>query len=201
MLSQNIIPTVIAENLCAQLINFQQQIMTRPAAEQFPTQQEVNLQSKLITNIIKINKHNATDVATKAMNEFLRFIKKDDPQLAKAVAEKYAHFIGADPIAIKDVSEPQVKGDVPPFDEACFEQHKHILTTCERTDARDRINCQQRIVNKQWLEYNLFQYCLPPAQRRFIASETTYHDLFNHSKVVVQIKEFLAQKAVMKTAA
>jgi hypothetical protein len=206
MLSPTTIPAAIADNLCAQLIAFQQQIATRTDAAQFPSMQEVNLQTKLITNIIKINKHNATDIVTKAITEFLRFLKKDDPQLSKLVTEKYAQFMGLD-TPTEETPAPAIPtpayitGDAPPFDEAYFHQEKERLDSSQLNLPTSTVSFKGRWVPLKWLEYNLIQYLLPVEERRFHANPDNFMQTIDHNTVYEKILEVKARLGIEKIAA
>ena len=206
MLTSTTIPAAIANNLCAQLIAFQQQIATRTDAAQFPSMQEVNLQTKLITNIIKINKHNATDIVTKAITEFLRFLKKDDPQLSKLVAEKYAQFMGLD-TPTEETPAPAIPtpayitGDAPPFDEAYFHQQKERLDRSELYLPTSTASFKGRWVPLKWLEYNLIQYLLPVEERRFHANPDNFMQTIDHNTVYEKILKVKARLGIEKIAA
>lgn len=183
--NNQIIPSHIADSLCRQLIAFQQTIETRDHGLQFPTPQEVNLQSKMIANVIKIKKYNATDYAAKAIAEFIRFLGKEDKQLAKIVAEKYANFIGGADTRVLAYEQDAPRNDEAPvphkpnevtqenrhLTQRQFDKNKEMLGVIGHVDRYSTTTFEGRIVKSMWLEYNLYQYCLPPAQRRFLNDE------------------------------
>lgn len=96
--SINSIPAAIADNLCLQLLALQQFIFARPEADRHPSLQEINMQTKLLMNIIRIKKFNVADLVAKNMATFIRSLAKEDKQLGKQVSEKYARFISGDQV-------------------------------------------------------------------------------------------------------
>ncbi|PQJ13077.1 hypothetical protein CJD36_004860 [Flavipsychrobacter stenotrophus] len=120
MLSSSInpsgIPTIIADNFCTQLLAFQNAIFARPAGDQIPTQQEINMQTKLLSNIIKIKKLNATDHVAKFMTTFCRFLGKEDKEQAQKIAGKFIQFMGLDSTDSDIATQETVIAETNPFE-------------------------------------------------------------------------------------
>ncbi len=77
---------------------------------------------------------------------------------------------------------PQVPpAEQPPITEAEFEQHKLLLTNLN-VSAAQKTQFRGGSHGVNWLQYNLFQYCLPPAERKFHTNEFSYHKTINHAR-------------------
>lgn len=68
--------------------------MLREEAQCLPTPQELNMQTKMVTNIIKIKKLIATDNVAMEMKKFFRFLSRENKEFSKTVAEKYMDYKG-----------------------------------------------------------------------------------------------------------
>ena len=202
------IPAIIADNFCTQLLSIQNALFARPAAEQIPTQQEINMQTKLLNNVIKIRKFNANDHVAKFMATFCRFLGKEDKELSKAVAEKYMQFMGLDITETEIEPTPPLKQAMPepeplpadtinleerPYD--YFDKYKHLLEDYRYGNKDSVVDIGEKQYNKQCVEYNLLQYTLPEADRRFIPDPGDYHTQIDHEQTIKQIERYLRSRA------
>jgi len=206
------IPSVIADNLCTQLLTYQNAIFARPEAERMPTTLEINMQTKLISNILKIKKFNATDHIAKFMTTFCRFISKNDKEQAKTVAAMFADFIGgtmteqqqqqpADTPVKTPRPEPgplpedALKTEIRPYTYGHFDQYKYLLEDYRSGNRDTTIRLGDKEYNKQCVEYNLLQFTLPEESRKFILDPGEYHRLIDHEQTIKQIERYLHIRA------
>lgn len=203
------IPAIIADNFCTQLLSIQNALFARPAAEQIPTQQEINMQTKLLNNVIKIRKFNATDHLAKFMTTFCSFLGKEDKELSKIIAQKYMQFMGLDTAeteieptstALKQTREEPaplpadaLKIEERPYD--YFDKYKHLLEDYRYGNKDSIVDIGEKQYNKQCVEYNLLQYTLPEAARRFIPDPGDYHAQIDHEQTIKQIERYLRSRA------
>ncbi len=92
------------------------------------------------------------------------------------------------PSMLRDPSKPLPASAKAPFSETDFANYGHLL---QRFSAKpiDKTRINDRLYDLHWIQYNLFQYHLPPANRRFYADEHSYHRFFNHKEVIVSIRK------------
>ena len=155
----------IMQNICSQLISFQQQIAEREENKGIPTAQEINMQCKLINCIDKLRRYHS--VLAKAA-------RAAEPARAE-------HSIAAN-TATQATGGNTNNGS---FDvtEDDFAVYGSLMGDFGHLKEHTTIRFKGGYVTVKWLEYNLYQYCLPPAERRFIlsesqvASEVDYNDL------------------------
>jgi hypothetical protein len=83
----------------------------------------------------------------------------------------------------------------PPVTQADFEKYKHEVAT-RGYDYKSMIDFNDRMVNVQWLQYNLFQYYLPESERSFFHDEHEYHRRISHSKIQNRINAFLKENGI-----
>lgn len=188
--------TTIAQKLANQIIAFQQSIEARPAGLQFPTMQEANQQHKLITCLLRLVKQPARP----------RKEKVQDPSDIAAL-NSWATTVN-DIFSMPTESDLPMK-DVPPkiappaITARDFEQYGHLLGKSSFANLTDKttIKFNGRYVNAKWLEYNLYQYCLPADQRHFIDDARKVIGEVDHKITQEQIAAHLAQKSEQKLAA
>ena len=217
-------PAIIADNLCSQIIAFQNAISAREEGQRFPTPQEISLQCKLINCLDKLKKYPNKGQSMQAITGLIHFMEEQDDDLAPVMWAKYEEYmqarsasgykpynIEAGPIpfvyapppvtARQPDSEPDsLSGEQsdstngsgfaptpmsvsteglelsgtevskPPFPVSEFEKYKNYFNTLFRRPLTPyrTVHFMQKDVNARWLEYNLFQYCLPEQERRFI---------------------------------
>ncbi len=67
----------------------------------------------------------------------------------------------------------------PPFSSGNLETHRSLLFNADvGYNQTTRIDGRAR--NTSWVQYNLFQFLLAPADRRFYHDESNYNSIFNH---------------------
>ena len=205
------IPSVIADNLCTQLLTYQNASFGRSEAERMPTPLEINMHTKLISNILKIKKFNATDHIAKFMTTFCRFISKNDKVQAKTVAAMFADFIDgtlteqqqqpADTPVKNPMPEPgplpedALKTEIRPYTYGHFDQYKYLLEDYRSGNRDTTIRLGDKEYNKQCVEYNLLQFTLPEESRKFILDPGEYHRLIDHEQTIKQIERYLHIRA------
>ena len=155
----------IMQSICNQLISFQQQIADREENKGIPTAQEINMQCRLINCIDKLRRHHAGLVkAARAMD-----VAREEGSVAAIINT---------PAAQDDTDSGFIH-----LTEEDFRDHKHLMGSFRHVDDNASVRFKGEYVTVKWLEYNLYQYCLPPAERRFmlnarqIAREIDYNDL------------------------
>lgn len=197
------IPESIADQFCKQLTAFQFTIECRGEDLCFPSPQELNMQTKMINNVIKIKKHNATDYVSIAMKRFLKFIAATDKQMAKTVDALYAQFSSgngsSDAKNTADNSPLQPTPDTPELTPAQelnvslqdFKENEQKLLNYALGNEHSKILFQGRYVNKYWLEYNLTQFTLPSLQRKFITEANFRYTWHERHQIEEQIRHHL----------
>jgi hypothetical protein len=186
----------IAQKLANQIVAFQSAIEARPQGQQFPTPQEANQQHKLITCLLRLVKQPAKP----------RKEKLHTPADIEALNSwaKVANEIMATPIATES-DPPEIRTHTAPkttttaVTQRDFEQYGHQLGKSAFANLTDKttIKFNGRYVNAKWLQYNLFQYCLPLEQRNFIEDARNVIAQVDHHANCEKIEEFLAQKNKM----
>lgn len=161
---------LIAANLEQHILALQQQIATRPEGQQFPTVQEVNQQCKLINCLIKLRKP-----APK------QSVKDNEPEQAATAPN----------VPVTTALSQPVSQKITPND---FKTYGHYLARSGSVGKNGTIKFNGRMVNSRWLEYNLFQYCLPPAERRFIDDARQVIAETDHAAIQSKIREHLANR-------
>ena len=197
----NTIETII-ENICGQLIAFQQSIATKTENPGIPTLPEINMQCRLINCIDKLRRYHAR-LLKAAMTT-------DEPenQMPKLPAIhpllNHAQMAGADdPEVMENDTENDMEYGIinqyAPFSPRDFIDNRHLMGSFGKVTDTCTVKFMGRYVNTKWLEYNLFQYTRPFHDRRFIretqfvASEIDYKDL--------QEQIVLYKKRIRSTAA
>ena len=84
-----------------------------------------------------------------------------------------------------------------------FEQYGHQLGKGIFANLTDKttIRFNGRYVNARWLEYNLYQYCLPLEQRYFIEDARDVIAYVAASDMREKVKDYKAQQTAGKMAA
>ena len=143
----------IMQNICSQLISFQQQIAEREENKGIPTAQEINMQCKLINCIDKLRRYHSG--------------------LAKA-ARAADTAIGGNSVATAEAQPAGEETNIGSFEvtEDDFAVYGPMMGEFGHLKEHTTIRFKGGYVTVKWLEYNLYQYCLPPAERRFIYSES-----------------------------
>ncbi len=85
----------------------------------------------------------------------------------------------------------------PPFNFRNFERHKSLLLEHNLgPEAVMMIDGYKH--NSCWVQYNLFQFLLPPAERRFVHNEHSWHKIFNYYYVQDAIQTYCKQIGMKK---
>lgn len=162
----------IINNLSGQLLALQAEINQRD--QPIPTLQEVNTQVKLI---------NAIDKVQRLIDRKNRKDAKEAKE-SQAGAAKQARLIPLPP-----TDREYISGDPPPVSRDDFDAHQQLLL---QNKGETMTPYKGNYVNRQWLVYNLFQYCLPVAERRFIASVAHFRKTVNMDKTRKTIDNYIA---------
>ena len=180
-------------NLCNQLIAFQDAIATRTENPGVPNQHEITLQCKLINCLDKLRRfHGRTTKAKKekTTNEASTQEFGNETEIGivsdNAIPSHFSHI-------------PSHSSTLAPVSQQDFTDYKHLLGHFGKLTNTSQIRFRGRYVNAQWLEYNLFQYCLPAPDRRFIHDTQTLLTTINHQTTQERIAEYL--KTVGRVAA
>ncbi len=193
-------PASISNSLYTQLAAFQHTIDGRAPEACYPSDKELLLQTKLITNIIRIKKHNAVDHVAKVMKKFIKHLAATDKQLALIIADEFAYFskqpsfvniVDEMNTAVKECEQQEAltvnkDGHEPPLTEDQYNRCKSYLANVNKVDKDKMYNVDGKNYKKNWLEYNLFQYTLPVAHRKFIFSQDLYEKYVDHG-IIIQL--------------
>ncbi len=198
-LSPDII-TAIAQKLSNQILAFQSAIEARPDGQQYPTPQEANQQHKLITCLLRLIKqpvrsrkehhHQPEDVAALA-------------SWAKAAEKIMTAPEGTESDSLQTTRQQVQKNTSTVVTQRDFEQYGHQLGKGIFANLTDKttIRFNGRYVNARWLEYNLYQYCLPLEQRYFIEDARDVIAYVAASDMREKVKDYKAQQTAGKMAA
>ncbi len=165
--------TLISRNICIQLVALQKAINARDEGHRHPTPQDIAMQHKLIGCLDKLRRLSGEKVSAK--NNRTNLPKKDDERQPS-------------------MDQPQNVTESSPITEHDFKDYNHLLYTLHSLRDTDTIRFRGRLVNTKWLQYNLLQYCLPPAERKFIGdarrviAEVNYNETQEKAKQLMQIK-------------
>jgi transposase-like protein len=197
----------VSENLCRQLLVFQQQINDR---EDVPTAQELNTQVRLVNSILKLEKTIGKTQQADAMTEFLEFVANTNEQAGNLLLDMYIAYADAmeakkqvrkQPVKTSNqpVTHQQPEKQEPaPITQQDFNDYRHLLNSFGDLTDRHTTRFRGRFVNSRWLQYNLLQYCLPPDQRRFMGDARKV--LVDTDATDVQL-QVAAQLSSLRTAA
>ena len=192
--------TTIAQKLCDQILAFQRSIEARAEGQRFPTPQETNQQHKLITCLLRLTKQPARP----------RQERTQDPEVVsalqswgKVVDEVFSMPTSSDYIPTATQPTPTSAPQRPVVTQRDFEQYGHLLGKSSFANLTDKttIKFNGRYVNAKWLEYNLFQFCLPAEDRRFIDDARKVIADIDHKLTQQLIHDYLSNVAAHKQAA
>ncbi len=192
--------TTIAQKLCDQILAFQRSIEARAEGQRFPTPQETNLQHKLITCLLRLTKQPARP----------RKENTQEPEVAAALKswEKVVDEVFSMPTTsdyVPSATQPTTAAapQRPAVTQRDFEQYGHLLGKSSFANLTDKttIKFNGRYVNAKWLEYNLFQYCLPAEDRRFVDDARKVIADIDHKLTQQQIHDYLSNETHHKHAA
>lgn len=167
----------IADNLCGQLLAFQKQIAGRGDEV---TAQELSTQVRLVNSILKLDKAIGKTQQADVMKAFLEYVANTNEQVGDLLLDMYMAWADATENKkparkqpVKTGNQPEAtpqpeKPEAAPITRQDFSDYRHLLNTFGTLTDRHTIRFRGRFVNSRWLQYNLLQYCLPPAERRFI---------------------------------
>lgn len=161
----------IINNFVSQLLAVQAQIMERE--QPIPTLQELNLQVKLI---------NAIDKMQRIID---RKARKDAKEAKAAQANATKSLVLA---ATPSGDQEYINGDPPPISSADFEKYQLLLLEEVAGNNDTMVRFGDGYVNRKWLVYNLFQYCLPVADRLFINNVARFRKNINTSRLAQMIR-------------
>ena len=183
--------SIISENICSQLIAFQEVIASREEGNRYPTAQEINLQCKLINCLDKLRRQMVRQQAESNVKGFLCFVSKGSKELGATLRQKYADYqaskhqitagVAAPPeepgqrnvspqAQEEPVREPLHSGSTTPVSERDFREYRHLISQFSDGPDSEQFYFHGRYVNAKWLGYNLFQYTLPVHERSFTNS-------------------------------
>ncbi len=189
--------------LSNQVLEFQKSITAREPGNCFPSIKEVGMLCRLINCLAKLKKLSEPFNGHKAILAFATFLGKEDKTLAKTVRTKYKEFqVGTQPESREAPTTESGIGVIaptpePPITKAEFDQHRSLLFNLHLNKHHiTTVNGQPR--NTNWLQYNLFQWHLPRAERRFFDSESDYHSTIDHNAVCRNIKQHFSRHNIKR---
>ena len=98
------------------------------------------------------------------------------------------------------VPDPSLRADdaPPPISFDDYMEYQHIMLELKAVPtAMSRIRGQQR--NTNWIQYNLYQWCLPPDKRKFHHNEFRYCREIDHSITKREIGRYLERHGLKPT--
>ena len=160
------------ENLFSQILTLQQTILTRDENPGLPTPAEINTQCRLINCIDKLRRYHA------------RLLK--EAAAGNSLAE----------VASQLTCTPDA-GTPPPITEQDFIAYRHLIGSFRHVTDTCTVRFRGRYVNTRWLEYNLYQYCLPEDERRFLNDEGQKISEADYASLQQKMKWYKSQSKKM----
>ncbi len=201
---------LISANMLQHIITLQQAINSREPNERFPTTQEMALMSKMITGLEKLKRFLAPprkEQAEKASTR-TRSRKSHSTDLAGALLpsltnNEYSPVGTPDEDEPTEVLSPALQQAIANYDPEAvrFPILEHELGDYEflfddtRRDRNHTTMVKGHEYNSHWLQYNLYQYCLPLHERRFYYNPARYHQEIDHGNTSWMIQKYLRGKA------
>ncbi len=216
--SENTLETTLImafAQLSNQLLEFQRSITQREENSRFPSFKEVGMLCRLINCLAKLKKLADPFNGQKAITAFATFIAKQDKELSKTIKAKYKEFQAGSPQdtpetheaalhqpasptdATTTTKETQLETPPPPITKEDFDKHKGLLFNLHH-NQHHTTEVNGHPCNTNWLQYNLFQWYLPRAERRFCHNETDYHTTINHTEACRKIKQHFSRQRIKK---
>jgi len=174
----------ISDNLAIQLIACQRAIAEKQAN---PSLQEMSMQTRLINSMLKLDTKLNKTIQADVMTAFLEYVSNTNAELGDALLDLYLAYAQTTEKKKTDRKQPVKTSNQPvttgnetvtipqpakpesaPITEQDYKDYKHLLHTFGNITDKHTTRFRGRFVNSRWLQYNLLQYCLPPAERRFI---------------------------------
>ncbi len=215
---------VISTNMLQQIIALQEVINSREPQQRFPTMQEAGLLTKMITALEKLKRFLAPPKQPSTERVTARNKRNKQAETAASEVSGNAQFAADEETPAsrtksnnKPANEtpvPQIAADgydplIPslqkalatfdpedvrfPIEEHEFSDYQHLFDNM-RSDERHTTMVKGYEYNTNWLQYNLYQYCLPLHERRFFYNEARYHQRIGHENVMWLIGEYLRRK-------
>ncbi len=100
-----------------------------------------------------------------------------------------------DMIVLRSSKIQPVYSTEPPFREDNLEKHKSLLLDAT-VDWHHTVRIDGHIRNACWARFNLFQFLLPPCDRRFFHQEINFMKIFNLGQVNQAITKFLLDNRI-----
>ncbi len=141
----------IAENFCRQIIAIQRNILTRPQGQDTPTPEETMMMVKLVNCLDKIRRFSGRTPSRKT---------KKETTISETPLTVVPPNTDKQPVVAAQETAPVSQQD--------FEDYNYILGNIGFIEDATTVKFRDTQVNAKWLQYNLFQYCLPAASRQFI---------------------------------
>ncbi len=98
-------------------------------------------------------------------------------------------------IILRSAPHPPVYSSEPPFREDNLEKHKSLILN-NSVDWHHTVRIEGHIRNACWAQYNLFQFLLPPSDRRFYHQEINFMKIFNIGQVSQAIARFCHENRI-----
>ncbi len=216
----------IAQNMCNHLLAFQNTIEARPPQERYPTQPELNMLCKMMSCLEKIKRMQKAVAPTRILTNFLAFVRQANNEVAPTVASLLSSFAAEKNLpdapdkagqqlpktskSTEDTPAPQQAASMifpqpdpallagspaPPISLADYTTHQNVLLQLNASPT-ETTELNGRKYNTNWLQYNLYQWCLPPEKRKFHYNEQRYARDIDHSGIRKEIGRYLEKHGV-----
>ncbi len=86
-------PVTIADNFCAQLVELQNDIATRPPGKRYPTLEEAEVSRKLIAALEKIKKYPSLSLNMQVLETFRNYVRPLDKEFASKIGRYSEQFL------------------------------------------------------------------------------------------------------------
>ncbi len=205
---------LISTNMLQQIIALQQVINSRGAEQRFPTTQEMGLLSKMISGLEKLKRFLAPPRPNYPRSAGNRTQSKKEAEPTERGKETLLEFANGQDAAMRngehDTANAQVAQDpglqpiFPPANteaahfpilEHELDEYRHLFDDTRLRKART-FYVKGKQYSTNWLQYNLYQYCLPPLERRFLYDEANYYREIDHEKTSLLITKYLKEQQV-----
>ncbi len=224
--------TTIAQNICNQLLAFQNTIEARPPQERYPSAPELNMLCKMLNCLEKIKRMQKAATPARLLQSFLTFVKQNDETTGKKLKALLSAFTAGEaeknttsadempyntapqtyqeseqtknsgqpndepqpPLPTPDASTP-AGGPPPLISLDDFMVYSKLLLRLNAPPT-EKSTIRGHEYNTNWLQYNLYQWCLPAEKRRFHYDEHRYAKQIDHSSIKREIGRLLEKQGV-----
>lgn len=173
--------TALAEIVITQITSIHTNIMSRGEGQQYPTQQEVNMEVRLINSLDKLRKL------------AIFFAKQPGSEIVNTPAQPLSPASGASAPATNAEERRQGPED-PPLSEQEQHEYSFLIKDYSTYPGSSTIEFRGKTVSRWWLTYNVFQFC-KHKDRHFIHDEQHFRQTVDINKLKLDMNMYFYSKA------